>query len=514
MKYSILAFLIFSLWSCSEPLPEINKTLETSKLVPLPVEVVEGEGFAFSIQPKSKITYGNDALASQAESLAAHIKAVSGFNLPVAKGTVGENTIHLNLEELSASDSPEAYQLISNQAQLNLLANTPKGIFYAVQTLQQLLPVQIEEGQPTDTLMAIGAGQITDYPRYAYRGSMLDVARHFFGMEEVKTYIDYLAAYKMNVLHLHLSDDQGWRIEIKSWPKLTEIGGSTEVGGGEGGYYTQEEYKEIVQYAADRHIMVIPEIDMPGHTNAALASYPELNCDGKATELYTGTRVGFSTLCTDKEVVYQFVDDVLGELAELTPGPYLHIGGDESHVTAKPDYIKFVSRVQEIVAAHGKQLVGWDEVVTAELNDDAIAQYWASPENANTAADKNLQVIISPAKYAYLDMKYDSTTQLGLSWAGTIEVDEGYQWDPASLEDKLNDKNILGIEAPLWGETIETMDDIEYLLFPRIIGYAEIGWTPAAKRDWTDFRERLAAQQDWLDKGGINYYRSPKVPWK
>jgi hexosaminidase len=513
MRYLFTALLFFTLWSCTEPLPEINKTLNTSTLVPLPVEVVEGEGFAFSINPETQITYGDADLLAQAEILAEEIKMVSGYDLSVSEGVPGQNTIHLSLDGLSASDSPEAYQLNSSQMQLNLTANAPAGMYYAVQTLRQLLPVEIKEGQPKDTLMAIGAGMITDYPRYGYRGSMLDVARHFFGVEDVKRYIDYLAAFKMNVLHLHLSDDQGWRIEIKSWPKLTEIGGSTEVGGGEGGFYTQEEYKEIIQYAADRHIMVIPEIDMPGHTNAALASYPELNCDGKATELYTGTQVGFSTLCTDKEIVYQFVDDVFRELAALTPGPYLHIGGDESHVTAKPDYIKFVTRVQEIVASHGKQLVGWDEVVTAELNNDAIAQYWSSPENANMAADKNLKVIISPAKYAYLDMKYDTTTKLGLSWAGTIEVDEGYQWDPAELEEKLTDDNILGVAAPLWGETIETLDDIEYLLFPRIIGYAEIGWTPAAQRDWTDYRERLAAQQAWLDRQGINYYRSPKVPW-
>lgn len=513
MKYSILALLLFTLWSCTEPLPEINKTLNTSSLVPLPVEVVEDDGYAFSINPSTKITYEEAALSTQAEALAAHIQEVAGYDLMTAEGTPCRNCISLVLDSLLISDSPEAYQIRSNQEYLQLTANSSAGMYYAVRTVQQLLPVAIAEGQPKDTLMAIGAGSISDYPRFGYRGSMLDVARHFFSVADVKRYIDYMAAYKMNVLHLHLSDDQGWRIEIKSWPKLTEIGGSTEVGGGEGGFYTQEEYKDIVQYAADRHIMVIPEIDMPGHTNSALAAYPELNCDGKATELYTGTRVGFSTLCTDKEVVYQFVDDVFRELAAMTPGPYLHIGGDESHVTAKPDYIKFVSRVQEIVASHGKQLVGWDEVVTAELNEDAIAQYWASADNANTAAEKDLKVIISPAKYAYLDMKYDTTTELGLTWAGTIEVDEGYQWDPAELEEQLDDDNILGVEAPLWGETIETLDDIEFLAFPRLIGYAEIGWTPAAKRDWSDYRERLAAQQAWLDQQGINYYRSPKVPW-
>jgi len=513
MKYSMFFLLSVLLWSCTSTLPEIDKSLNTQALLPLPVEVQEGEGFAFGIQSSTRITYADPALLSAAANLASEIQTISGYELEVVEGVSCRNCITLDLDSLPISASPGAYQIEIEQASLRITGNTPEGIFYAIQTLRQLLPVRLEEGPTAATQMAVGPGIIRDYPRFDYRGSMLDVARHFFDVATVKQYIDYLAAYKMNVLHLHLADDQGWRIEIKSWPKLTEIGGSTEVGGGEGGFYTQEEYQDIVAYAADRHIMVIPEIDMPGHTNAALASYPELNCDGKATSLYTGTQVGFSTLCTDKEVVYQFVDDVFRELAALTPGPYLHIGGDESHVTAKPDYIKFVNRVQQIVAAHGKQLVGWDEVVTAELQQDAIAQYWASPENANTAAEKNLKVIMSPAKYAYLDMKYDTSTTLGLAWAGLIEVDHGYQWDPAQLEEQLTDDNILGVEAPLWGETIETLDDIEFLLFPRLMGYAEIGWTPAAQRNWSDYRERLAAQQAWLDQQGINYYRSPKVPW-
>lgn len=513
MKNYLIVLVLLGFWSCTKPLPEIDKSLDTSTLLPLPVEVVDAEGFAFSINPETKIHYGNASLADMAVTLAGQIKDLSGYDLEVAAGTNGRNVISLQLDSLEVSDFAEAYQLSSSQEELNIVANAPAGMYYALQTVRQLLPVEIMEGQPVDTLMAIGAGSITDYPRFEHRGSMLDVARHFFGVEDVKKYIDYLAAFKMNVLHLHLADDQGWRIEIKSWPRLTEIGGSTEVGGGEGGFYTQDQYKDIVQYAADRFITIIPEIDMPGHTNAALASYPELNCDDKSPELYTGTRVGFSTFCTDKEVVYQFVDDVFRELSELTPGPYLHIGGDESHVTAKPDYIKFINRVQKIVASHGKQLVGWDEVVLGELEDNSIAQYWASPDNAKTAVEKNVKVIISPAKYAYMDMKYDTSTTLGLTWAGTIEVDKGYQWDPAKLEEGLGEENILGVEAPLWSETVTNLQEIEYMIFPRLAGYAEIGWTPETKRDWSDYRERLAAQQAWMDKMGINYYKSPKVPW-
>lgn len=506
--------LLISFQACAPTLPEIEKPLNTERLLPLPVEVQATSGFAFSIQENTPIFYTNAAATKTAQAIADHLSALAGYDLEVAPGNLQNGAIVLNIDSISGTNHPEAYEIKSSQSALEITAPEEAGLFYALQTLKQLLPLEIEDPTRADTLLAIGPGKILDYPRYDYRGSMLDVARHFFDVPTVKRYIDYLAMYKMNTLHLHLSDDQGWRIEIKSWPKLTEIGGQTQVGGGAGGFYTQEDYKAIVAYAAERFITILPEIDMPGHTNAALVAYPELNCNGKTPKPYTGTRVGFSTFCTDKEVVYQFVDDVMKELAAMTPGPYLHIGGDESHVTAKPDYIKFISRVQGIVSKYDKQLVGWDEVVLGELDDNAIAQYWSSAKNANTAAEKNLKVIMSPAKYAYLDMKYDTTTQLGLAWAGTIEVDQGYQWNPAALEDQLTDANILGVEAPLWSETVTNLAEIEYLTFPRLPGYAEIAWTPQSKRNWADYRQRLAQQQGLFDQLGINYYRSPKVPWE
>ncbi|MFC2090797.1 family 20 glycosylhydrolase, partial [Bacteroidota bacterium] len=301
--------------------------------------------------------------------------------------------------------------------------------------------------------------------------------------------------------------------EIKSWPKLTEIGGRTEVGGGEGGFYTQEEYRDLVAYADKRFITIVPEIDMPGHTNAALASYAELNCDGKATELYTGTRVGFSTLCTDKEITYQFVDDVVREISEMTSGPYFHMGGDESHVTDLPDYIYFVDRVKQIVNKHGKIMLGWDEISHGALTKGDVAQYWASSENAIRAIEKGAKLIISPAKRCYLDMKYDETTELGLNWAAYIEVDDAYKWNPLTLEEGIEKEDILGVESPLWAETIETMDDISYLAFPRIIGHAEIGWSNPELLSWEDYKSRLSAHGKYLDKIGVNYYKSGLIDW-
>lgn len=318
----------------------------------------------------------------------------------------------------------------------------------------------------------------------------------------------------MNVLHLHLSDDQGWRIEIKSWPNLTAHGGTTQVGGGAGGFYTQEQYSDLVKYAAERNVLIIPEIDMPGHTNAALASYPELNCSGKATELYTGTEVGFSTLCTQNEVTYKFIDDVIRELAAITPGQYIHVGGDESHVTKIEDYIPFINRVQDIVYAHGKTMIGWDEVALATLKPTSVAQFWAKEENAKAAVAQGAKVIVSPAKKAYLDMQYDSTSVFGLHWAAYIEVDAAYNWDPATYTPGVTKENIVGVEAPLWSETIAKLDEVEYLVFPRLPGIAEVAWTKPELRNWDEYKARLAAHGPRFKAQDINYYPSTLVPWK
>jgi hexosaminidase len=404
----------------------------------------------------------------------------------------------------------EGYIINIDKKIIKISANSTAGCFYGIQTLLQTIPGNYTTVSPLE----IATGVIRDFPEFGYRGAMLDVARHFFSVEDVKRFIDFLAAYKMNALHLHLSDDQGWRIEIKSWPKLTEIGGSTEVGGGEGGFYTQEQYADIVKYAQDRNIIIIPEIDMPGHTNAALASYAELNCDGKARELYTGIEVGFSTLCTSKEITYQFVDDVIREIAEITPGPYFHIGGDESHVTPLEDYIPFVNRVQEIVVKHGKKVIGWDEIANATPVEGATVQFWDNLKNTGMALEKGAKVIISPASKAYLDMQYDSTTHLGLHWAGYIEVDKGYSWNPLELVPGITKEQILGVEAPLWTETVTNISEVEYMVFPRLPGYAEIGWTSPDSRSWEEYKLRLAQHGKRFEAMDINFYRSPMVPWE
>ena len=354
--------------------------------------------------------------------------------------------------------------------------------------------------------MFLPAGTIVDEPRYAYRGYMLDVARTFFGVDTIKQVIDRIADYKINHLHLHLSDDQGWRIEIKSWPKLTEIGGLTEVDGTYGGFYTQEDYGEIVDYAASRGITVVPEIDVPGHTNAALSAYAELNADGVAREPYTGTDVGFSTLDANKEVTYRFLGDVVREISAITPGPYFHLGGDESSVTPHEDYVKLVRRMQDTIVAYGKTPIGWDEMAVAGMVPGAVAQLWNHTEYALRAQKNGNQVLMSPANKAYLDMQYDSLSRIGLHWAAFIEVDQAYGWDPATLTEGISDSDILGGESPLWGETIRNLEDIDYLTFPRLTAYAELGWTPQRRRNYADYLRRLAPHQTWLKSRGIATY--------
>jgi hexosaminidase len=343
---------------------------------------------------------------------------------------------------------------------------------------------------------------------------MLDVARHFFGVDDVKHLVDLMALYKLNRLHLHLTDDQGWRIAIRSWPRLTSVGGRTAVGGGAGGHYTQRQYADLVAYARDRFVTVVPEIDMPGHTNAALASYAKLTCDGVAPPLYSGIDVGFSSLCIGKELTYTFVDDVVREVAALTPGPFVHVGGDEAKATDPRAYVDFLERVEQIVRSHGKRMVGWEETARSRLHATSVVQHWYDAALAARAVGQGAKVIMSPAAKAYLDMKYTPDTELGLVWAGTTDVRDAYTWDPATQVAGVSERDVLGVEAPLWSETTKTIADVEQLAFPRLIGHAEIGWSPRQGRSWKEYRWRLAAHGPRLRAQGVAYHASPQVPWR
>jgi hexosaminidase len=483
-----------------------------TSVVPAPVSARPDPRGNFEITPQTRIVAHSNEAGSVGRYLAGVLRPSTGFALPVTGSGTGI-TLQLGADR-RVGDS--GYELAVRRSGVTLRANTAAGLFAGVQTLRQLLPAKVESQTRQPGPWIVSGGTILDYPRFAHRGAMLDVSRHFFSPTEVKRYIDQIAQYKINVLHLHLADDQGWRIEIKSWPRLATYGGSTEVGGGPGGYYTQEEYRDLVAYAASRHITVIPEIDMPGHTNAALASYAELNCDGVAPPLYTGTDVGFSSLCIDKEITYRFLDDVLRELAVLTPGKYIHLGTDEAHATTEPDYIRFLTRVMPIVAKYGRLVTGWHEFVKANPPVSAVPQYWGTTnvhEGVVAAAARGNRIVMSPANKAYLDMKYNEDTPLGLSWAGFIEVDTAYGWDPGNYLQGVPESAILGVEAPLWSETLEVSDHIEFMAFPRLPAYAELGWSPWSTHDWAGFRQRLAAQGPRWTVQGIDFYRSTQIPW-
>lgn len=490
---------------------------EQPAVIPAPVSMKAVPGQSFTLTPTTRILVAPDSprARSAATALAEILRPSTGYPFPVSDQRDAPAAHSIRFRLVDSSDlGTEGYRLDVTSGRVAVRANTAAGLFYGVQTLRQLLPDQVESQSVQPGPWTVAGTHITDTPRFTWRGSMLDVARHFFSLDEVKRYIDLLAMYKVNVLHLHLADDQGWRVEIDGWPRLTTYGGSTEVGGGPGGYYTKAEYAELIDYAQKNHIMVVPEIDMPGHINAALASYAELNCDGQAPPLYTGTSVGFSSLCIDKPITYEFVDDVIGELAAMTPGPYIHIGGDEAHSTPHEDYVTFVNRAQEIVSAHGKQMIGWEEITGADVSASSVAQHWWDDSEARTAVEKGMKVVMSPAEKTYIDMKYDKNTELGLSWAGYTSVQDAYEWDPGSWATGVPEESVLGPEAPLWSETLEDIDDVEFMAFPRMAGIAELGWSPAQGRSWDEYRHRLGAQGPRWDLMSVNYYRAPEVPWQ
>lgn len=517
----ILALIILPLVACNEEKKHLDlnfpKTdLSAENLIPKPFEIIAtNEGFSLDDHTTLSISENSKNFMKLSGFLSEKIKAKTNLDIElVDAGSPQTGTvIHIEKTDNLELKGIEAYELSITRDSIILRSSNVVGAFRGIQTLRQLIPEKSNDTITNYKVWPIPTGKIYDKPQFDYRGSMLDVARHFFSVEDVKKYIDLLAYYKYNILHLHLSDDQGWRIEIKSWPLLTTIGGSTEVGGGEGGFYTQEEYIELINYAAKHYITIVPEIDMPGHTNAASVSYPALNGNGIVPKLYTGTEVGKSTFDTRKDEVYDFIDDVVREISAITPGPYFHIGGDESHVTEKEDYKYFVERVQKIVRKHNKRMIGWDEIATADIDSNSISQFWASKENAHLAINKNMKIILSPAKKAYLDMKYDTESKYGLSWAGYIPTDSAYIWTPEAYEG-IPMKNIIGIEAPLWSETISNIEELEYLAFPRAIGYAELGWTIKENRDWENYQKRLANQAAFLDRMNVKYYPSPRIEWK
>ena len=477
-------------------------------LIPMPASLEFTAG-NFTLTQETKISAANSELLPLADLLREYVEKETQLMLGVATADLGAGDIKLQLNE-GAGWADEGYELIISSDSIQLNAKFPAGIFYGLQTLRQLF-FNLDPGT-TFGRASLPAVSIQDAPRYSWRGAMLDVARHFFPVKDIKRYIDLISHYKMNRLHLHLTDDQGWRIEIKSWPDLTTIGARTQVNGNGGGFYTQEQYQEIVEYAAQRFVTIVPEIDTPGHTNAALASYPELNESEEATALYEGTQVGFSTLWINSEITYRFLNDVIRELAALTSGPYIHIGGDEARSTPEAEYKKFIERFQQIIFAHNKIPIGWAEIGETQLDSRTIAQHWFGAAYQG-AKEQGCKIILSPANKTYLDMKYDVNSPLGLDWVGLISVKDSYDWEPGTYMEKLEESDILGLEAPLWTETLVTMKDLEFMAFPRLPGLAELAWSPKGQR-WEEYKQRLARHGRHMEKLGISFFKSSDIDWE
>ncbi|MGK5742223.1 beta-N-acetylhexosaminidase [Micromonospora sp. URMC 103] len=497
-------------------------------VVPAPERVTPDAAADFTLTGDEAIRV-SPAGRAVAEQLAALLRPATGHPLPVtetaAPGPAGALTLTVSdaarpLDTGAATDGTdlgdEGYRLDVTTDGVRITAATPAGLFYGVQTLRQLLPAAVEHRTPVTERWTLPGGSIVDRPRYPYRGAMLDVARHFFAVPDVLRVIDHLARYKLNHLHLHLTDDQGWRIAVPGWPRLATLGGAGEVGGGPGGHYTTDDYRRIVRYAADRHVTVVPEIDLPGHTNAALVAYPELAPDRVAPPPYTGTEVGFSYVDPASERTYDFVADVLAELAALTPGPWLHIGGDEAFKVKGAAYTGFVERVQAIVAATGKTVVGWHQIAPAAHTDGRVLQWWGTGGDDPATAEavrRGARLVLSPGNHAYLDMKYAPDTPIGHDWAGLIDVRRAYDWDPATHVTDVPPEAVLGVEAPLWTESVTSLPEIEFMLFPRLPAVAELGWSPRSTHDWSGFRERLAGHGPRWAAAGITFHRAPEVPW-
>jgi hexosaminidase len=498
------------------------------------------------------VTQDNKELKRLAEGLAVRLKMATGYDISVITGkTPLDNSIFLSL--LNDSSIPkEGYRLKVTNKTVSIIAREPAGIFYGIQTLLQLFPKEIEANKIERSGWSLPAVTIEDYPRFGWRGLMLDVSRHFFSVAQVKDYIDQMAKYKFNLLHLHLTDDQGWRIEIKSLPKLTKVGAlrvdKTGTFGrfspplpneprNSGGFYTQEDIKEMVQYAKDRFIDILPEIDIPGHSMAAIASYPELACtpgtyavnSGEQLMVWPGGGQHFyglldNSLCPANEKVYEFIDKVFTEVAQLFPFEYIHMGGDETarNFWENSDQIKtlmkkeklkdlnevqsyFVKRVEKIINAKGKKLIGWDEILDGGLAPNAAVMSWRGMKGGIEAAKQGHEVVMSPTDFAYLDyMQGDAILEPPVY--ATLRLKKTYEFEP--LPQGVNEALIKGGQANLWTEQVYNMRHAQYMTWPRAFAIAETLWSPKDKKNWNNFVSRVESHFERLDIAEVKYATS------
>ncbi|WP_331525916.1 beta-N-acetylhexosaminidase [Nocardioides sp.] len=525
----------------------------TPLVVPRPVSMTVGPG-GFTLTGQTHIAAGPRSQAVAA-ALAAYLRPATGFPLPVVSGPGGGGDIRLELgetSELTPGQAAEGYVLDAGPEGLSVAAETEHGLFNGIQTIRQLLPAWIESRTTVRGPWTIPSVHVVDHPRYGYRGFMLDIARHFQTPGTVMRLIDEVSAYKLNTLHLHVSDDQGFRIVIDGFPKLTDIGGQGSVGTDgrtmdPGGFWTQQDYRDVVAYAAAHFMSVVPEVDSPGHNNAIIMSeyddsanklldgHPhDINCGAHDPPQWNFTGdVGHSAMCPESENTFAIYDAIITQLAAMSSSPYFHVGGDEvpSTVLSQDRYAAFLNAEMPLVTAQGKTVMGWAELAGPGTEPPAgsVAEYWnpASGDHPDTAsareaAAKGMKIVMAPANHTYLDLKYvagpdgDVPPGLGLSWACELgcDVDDFYDWDPGGYVTGVTDQDVIGVEGALWSETVRDLSEIQYLVFPRLIALSEVGWTPESARDYAGFLPRLAAQGTRLTLAGTNFHPTPQVPWR
>lgn len=443
-----------------------------------------------------------EALASALDAWAPRAAAAARRTLSRSAAPGGaEATVRATLDETLAA---EGFTIALAPGSWTLTAADEAGAFWAVQTLAQIL----RDG-------VVPTVELSDAPTYPWRGMMLDIARFYFGPEDIRRVVDLAASYRLNTLHLHLSDDQGWRLEIPSRPLLTKLSSAQDVAGGQGGYLTLEDYADLQRYALDRHVVIVPEVDLPGHTHAAQVAYPEISPDGAEREPYTGTEVGFSSLHLTSDEAWGFVDDIVATLAEHTLGEYVHLGGDESLTLTREQYVTYMERLGAVAAAHGTKAVFWQEAAGAALPPETLLQYWTSQIEtdhiAQVAREQDVRFIASPGHRAYLDQKYTADFPLGLTWAALIDVEDAYGWDPVTELPGVPAESVVGVEACLWTETPRSFDDLTTLVLPRLPALASVAW--GSPKDYATFSAALAQHGRWWDADGIAFYRSTQVDW-
>ncbi len=529
-KILLLAVLFISKMSFSQTMNDIN-------IVPQPVEIKVHSSAQFAITKNTGLVLEGSGLEKSANFFNDYLQQFYGFKLKISKKSIGKDEIIFNYERMD-NPLPGAYTMQVNNNSLYIAGDNETGVFYGIQTLLQLLPIPNQKLQTTNYKLSIPQLTVKDYPRFAYRGMHLDVGRHFFPPSFIKKYIDYLVYHKFNTFHWHLTEDQGWRIEIKKYPKLTSVGGyrnGTIIGRNPGkgndsirygGFYTQEEIKDIVKYAADRYITIIPEIEMPGHSSAAIAAYPQLSCfpdeptvPAKNTA-WAGPKTGkqvqqgwgvFEDVFCPSEFTFNFLEDVLDEVMQLFPSKYIHVGGDECpkanwkrsafcQQLIKEKGLKdehglqsyFIQRVEKYVNSNGRSIIGWDEILEGGLAPNATVMSWRGEKGGIEAAQQKHNVIMTPEPYMYFNFS-QSTHEDSLTYGQYTPVEKVYSYEPIPKGlNQMEGKYILGAQGNVWSEYINNPKIAEYMIFPRMSALSEVLWSPKEKRNWNDFEKKLS----------------------